>query len=72
METLSKVNLPLTISYGSHTRDMFRLVCDALKLALKSADLHIVEAEGHLLPLENPEKFSTIVKSHIENAQVNL
>ncbi|MGC1309130.1 MAG: alpha/beta hydrolase [Phormidesmis sp.] len=67
VDTLSKINRRLTISYGTNTRCMFRLVSSAAGTVAKGANLTVVEGEGHMLPIENPKKFSFLIKDYLQS-----
>ena len=66
VDALSKVHQRLTISYGADTRHMFRLVSSAIGAVAKDASLTVIENEGHMLPIENPEKFALMIRNHLQ------
>lgn len=66
-ESLSDLTVPFTAAYGSETRDIFRLVTMKTAKAVKASRLLVVEGAGHMLPLENPEKFSSIIKEILQD-----
>lgn len=61
--TISGIRIPIVLGYGQNTRDLFRLVTITTSDLLKKSELSEVSGENHMLPLENPEKFSNYIKS---------
>ncbi|AIA75797.1 alpha/beta hydrolase [Halomonas campaniensis] len=61
-ELVSKISAPIVIGYGAETRDMFRLVAQQTAHLLANSVINEVVGEGHMLPQESPEKFSTHIK----------
>ncbi|GAA5442405.1 2-succinyl-6-hydroxy-2, 4-cyclohexadiene-1-carboxylate synthase [Microbulbifer sp. NBRC 101763] len=62
---LSRIQIPTTIAFGSDTRSLFRIVSKSAAIHISSAKLIEVLSENHMLPLENPEQFSQLIKEHI-------
>ncbi|MBZ0179465.1 MAG: alpha/beta hydrolase [Melioribacteraceae bacterium] len=63
---ISGIALPFVVSFGSMMRDIFRLILKKVATSTKNARLLIIESEGHMLPIENPEKFSKIINDRLQ------
>lgn len=61
--TVSGISIPVVLSYGQNTRDLFRLVTIRTSDLLKKSELNELSGENHMHPQENPEKFSNYIKS---------
>jgi len=65
---ISGITLPFIVGFGSKTRDLFRLVSRKTVSLACNASYKVIEGEGHMLPMENPKKFSMIL---IENLKTS-
>lgn len=61
VQSLSKLATPLIFCYGEQTRALFRLATVSNARATKQAELLAIEQASHMLPQENPEKFSNLI-----------
>lgn len=61
--SLSKIKVPMVFSYGTKTRDIFKLVTRSAVLLSAKATLKEIFGENHMLPQENPKEFSRHIKS---------
>lgn len=64
-ETLSRIQVPISLAYGETTRDLFKLVTIRTSELLANGKLYEVPGEGHMLPQENPKAFSSLIKTMI-------
>ncbi|MCX4029377.1 alpha/beta hydrolase [Endozoicomonas sp. SM1973] len=64
---VSNIRNPLVIGYGSQTRDIFRLVATNTAKLSEAFKVKEIVGEGHMLPQENPEKFSVLIKNVISS-----
>lgn len=64
-DSISRIRVPFAVGYGSETRDMFRLVSIKTAESSETAVLVRVDGEGHMLPQEKPEKFSSLIKTSL-------
>ncbi|MDE1462196.1 alpha/beta fold hydrolase [Spartinivicinus poritis] len=68
---VSNIRNPLVIGFGSQTRDIFRLVSTSTATLSEAIEVKKIVGEGHMLPQENPEKFSALVKNVISSLVVH-
>ncbi|SNY95868.1 Pimeloyl-ACP methyl ester carboxylesterase [Halomonas sp. hl-4] len=61
VQSLSNIDLSLIFGYGEKTRALFRLATLSDARASKRSKLVVIENEFHMLPQENPEKFSNLL-----------
>lgn len=62
---LSRIQVPTTIAFGRDTRPLFRIVSKSAADHIPNSKLVEVFSANHMLPLENPEQFSLLIKEHI-------
>ncbi|MCC4262856.1 alpha/beta hydrolase [Oceanimonas baumannii] len=62
-DTVANISVPVVLGYGEHTRPLFRLVTARTSALINQAELQEMSGESHMLPQENPEKFSDHIKS---------
>ncbi|BBM03045.1 alpha/beta hydrolase [Microbulbifer sp. GL-2] len=62
---LSRIQLPTTVAFGRDTRSLFRIVSKSAAAHIPNSKLVDVFSANHMLPLENPEQFSLLIKEHI-------
>jgi pimeloyl-ACP methyl ester carboxylesterase len=63
---LRNLNIPITIALGKQSRDFYRIAAFAAQTLLPMADFKIVENARHLLPVQNPRKFSQLVLDFLD------
>ncbi len=61
VQSLSNIELSLIFGYGDKTRDLFKLATQSDARASRCSKLVVIENESHMLPQENPEKFSSLL-----------
>lgn len=61
VQSLSKIEIPLVFGYGEKTRDLFKLATLSDARAAKQAELLTVAKASHMLPQEDPERFSGLL-----------
>lgn len=61
--SISKITVPIVFGYGQETRYIFKLVTRSAAQLSDKAELHELSGESHMLPQENPEEFSRLIKS---------
>lgn len=61
VQSLSKIAIPLIFGYGEKTRDLFKLATLSDARAVKQAELLPVAQASHMLPQEDPERFSSLI-----------
>ncbi|MFA0810225.1 alpha/beta fold hydrolase [Microbulbifer epialgicus] len=67
--SLSGIQVPTTIAYGSDTRSLFKIVSRSVSAYIPNSNLIEISSANHMLPLENPEQFSHLIKEHISNLE---
>ncbi|WP_428242258.1 alpha/beta fold hydrolase [Gynuella sp.] len=67
--SLAALSIPITVAYGSQTRNLFRIVSASVHHAIANSQLREIEDANHMLPLENPDKFTTLITTHFEQIQ---
>lgn len=60
-ERLSQIKCLTTVAYGQNTRPLFQLVSKAAAEHIPGAKDIMVESSGHMLPIDDPEKFVKII-----------
>ncbi|NRD73699.1 alpha/beta hydrolase [Shewanella sp. VB17] len=60
-QSLSNIDLSLIFGHGDKTRDLFKLATQSDARASRHSKLVVIENESHMLPQENPEKFSSLL-----------
>ncbi|AOM42768.1 hypothetical protein A9255_01860 [Xenorhabdus hominickii] len=65
--SLVTITLPAYVSYGEHSRSLFRLVSASVARKIPNCQLEIVSEATHMFPMEQPTAFSEKVKNFIQN-----
>ncbi|MBN7795894.1 alpha/beta fold hydrolase [Parahaliea mediterranea] len=60
---IAAIPVPVTIGYGSNTRTLFRLASTSTIGLSDLIDVRQINGEGHMFPMESPERFSALIKS---------
>jgi pimeloyl-ACP methyl ester carboxylesterase len=63
---LGGLRIPVTISWGSATRDCYRIVAESAARLIPGALGCQVVGEGHLFPETDPDRFASAVRAHLE------
>ncbi|AJQ96849.1 alpha/beta fold hydrolase [Gynuella sunshinyii] len=66
---LGNLDIPVTVAFGSRTRSLFGVVSKSVHHAIPGSQLCEIEGANHMLPLESPDKFTTIISEHMERIQ---
>lgn len=69
-ETLSKITIPVTVAWGSNTRNLFEVVANAASALIPNVRKLRVNDATHMLPIEQPDLFSLFIREHIENIKI--
>jgi pimeloyl-ACP methyl ester carboxylesterase len=65
VERLSSIDIPLTVAWGENSRPLFKTVCAGVARAVPQARVLPVPVANHMLPIEDPRRFTDIVRQHL-------
>ena len=60
-QAVSGLRMPVLVATGEHDKPDFHDAAEALTETLPDAQREVVEAAGHLVPLENPQAFQALL-----------
>lgn len=64
---LNRIAIPAMVAYGENTRALFRVVTQAAQAAIPGCQAEVIKDATHMLPMEDPERFSQLVGNFLQN-----
>ncbi len=64
---LSRIEVPVTVAMGEHTRDMFAISSRAVARTVAGARLEVVKGADHMLPEKDAQAFAALIRHWLDS-----